>query len=93
MAVTNNTTQVVHFTAAADELVGQFYIQKIRWIAPTSASHTLVISDTTSTKVVFEATAGVANVDQECDFHLQPLMVNGITITALGSGTVDIYTL
>ena len=90
MAVTQSTTQIIRFAAAADAITTKVYIQKIRWVKPTTAAHSLIIKDTAGT-VMLDATASAANVDQEYDFRLQPLLADGVSIDTLGSGKVDIY--
>lgn len=68
----------------------------IHWTGASTPGHSLVITDANS-NIVFRAVASVANddkwynlvTDRESDFHA--FRWNGVTISTLSSGTVDLY--
>jgi hypothetical protein len=92
MAVTQANERLIKFGALNDEIASKkFYVQKIVWLKPTTTGHDLVLSNTAG-KVVYQAACNAGDVGgmHESDFDA-PLLTEGIKVTTLGSGTVDVY--
>lgn len=76
-------------TAANVLLVtGRIYLDRIRWIDPSTADHKLVLVDKND-KIVVSMTCELANKDQEVRFG--QWVENGLKLTVLGSGVVHLY--
>jgi hypothetical protein len=92
MAVTQANTRLIRFGTAADAITNQVYIQKIVWLGPTTAGHNLVISDADGVITAMKCNINEAGGRAVEWFEEVPFPANGITITTLDSGTVDVYT-
>ena len=102
MAVTQATKDVIRFSAqgdavvgpslASDSNIGNYLVQKIVWIGPTTAGHKLVVSDAAGTVFCeWQVSTGEAGGTIDIDWHILPARMQGITITTMDSGKVDVY--
>ncbi len=89
MAVSNEASGIIKFTAAADAFSEGVSISKIRWVGATTAGHGLVIDDADG-KEILTSVAVAENYVESVDF-VPALIVQGITVSTLGSGTVYVY--
>ena len=92
MAVTQSATDVIRFGAAADAVTGLKLVQKFVWVGPTTAGHKLIITDTAG--VVFlewQACVADAGGTIDIDYHQKSARMEGIIVTTMGSGKVDVY--
>lgn len=83
-------------TGATSVVTKTIRISKIRWVAPTTVDHAVILKDGAG-RVVFHATltdigtaTNVIAGEPESDFN-PPLEVTGLTLDTLGSGTVYVY--
>lgn len=86
MAVTN-AIGIIKMTAAADAVTGKMKIDFIRWVGATTAGHSLVLKDTAG-NTIFESVADGANF---IDVHRVPIVVDGVDLDTMGSGTLYLY--
>ncbi len=87
MAVSENG-RVIIFSAASDTKTGLMYLQKIRWVGPTTAGHTLELK-TTAGDTFLAAEADADTNDQDIDMH--GFTVDGIDVDTMASGTLYVY--
>ena len=87
MAVTGNAIGILKMTASADAVLGKMKIDFIRWVGATTAGHSCILKDTAG-NVLFESEADGANF---IDVHSLPLVVDGIDVDTMDSGTLYIY--
>ena len=77
-------------TAASTTLTDYtFTVTKIRWVNATTAGHTAIVQNKNS-KVKFSAVATAANYTESEHFD-PPLILEGLIVPTLGSGTLYIY--
>jgi hypothetical protein len=79
--------KTILFGALNDAITGMVKVKYIRWIKPTTAGHGLVIQNTGS-KVVCQMTCDTANEDGNT-LRIDD-WINGLKVTTLGSGTVEV---
>jgi hypothetical protein len=79
---------VIDTAVAAALVTGRVYIERIRWVGPTTIGHKAVVTDAND-KVIAAMTCEVANKDQEV--VLRRWYENGIKIPTRESGTLHLY--
>ena len=89
MAVTDNG-RVIIFGAAADAITTTVYINKIRWVGPSTAAHIMKLTNTADKELV-TAVANVDKNDQDINFPREGIAFAGVKVATLGSGTVYMY--
>ncbi len=78
-------------TASGVLLTIKLTINKIRWVNGTAAGHTALVQDQNG-KRKWEAVATGSNYTEETHFSEQfPLIVDGLKVPTLGSGTLFLY--
>ncbi len=89
MAVTQDKTDVIKFSAAADAVTGRMYIKKMVWDNPTTVGNAISITDTAGT-IVWSSTCAVAKETLTQDF-VPPLRVDGLIVATMTTGTFFAY--
>ena len=92
MPTINNVSVVTVTTAGATDVApGSLRLHSIRWREATTAGHTCVVTDAAGV-TLWESVAGGANYVEESDLLKKwPNGVNGLKVSTLESGEVDIY--
>ncbi len=89
MAVSIEAGGLVKMTADEDKIEHSMTIHKLRWIGAITASHGLIVQDLDG-KDILIAIASSTNYLETQDF-VPPLIVNGVHITAMESGSLYVY--
>jgi len=92
MATINNSSVVTVSSAGVTDVApGSNRLHSVRWREATTGGHACVITDAAGV-VLWSTVAGGANYVEESDLQKKwPNGVNGLKVSTLGSGTVDIY--
>lgn len=92
----NSTTLnplVIDTSGASAILTTPIRIRKIRWTGGTTAGHTAIVKDQND-NAFWESIASGSNYVEESDFSTidsNSIRINGLKVTALGSGKLYIY--
>ena len=92
MAVTQTTTDVIRATAAEVVTTQKIFVQKIMWVGPVTAADKLVITNTAGTVLMeYQISTAEAGGTIDIDYHIKAARFDGMIITVLSSGKVDVY--
>jgi hypothetical protein len=92
MANSTTTNPLVFDTAGASSAITRpVGIKAIYWDGPANANDVCLLHDAQGGNIVFKRTAPAANIAGDVLHFDQPLVVKGLYLTTLASGTLLVY--
>ena len=90
MAVVNNGGYSLYYAAAADVYTGRVVVAGFTWTGMTNASHTMTFKDSAGTIWAGPFSTN-ATLNPVVVMFPHPRTVDGLEVSALGSGVVTVF--